>query len=64
MSKGKPESIEVVENAEGRFVIATYPDGEVVMKPVDPNERQRRKPRKPFARARTDFLNKTRKKQI
>jgi hypothetical protein len=64
VSKGKPRSIEVVEERGERFVVATYPDGSVVRKRVDPNERPRRKPRKPIARAKTDMLNKTRRKQI
>ena len=63
MTKGRPQSIEVVEERGDRFVVATYADGSVVRKRVDPNERPRRKPRKPIARARTE-LDKTRKKQI
>jgi hypothetical protein len=64
VSKGRPHSIEVVEDRGERFVVATYPDGSVVRKAVDPNERPKRKPRKPIARARTDSLDKTRRKQI
>jgi|1185.fasta_scaffold1357177_2 hypothetical protein len=64
MPIGKPRSVEVVDTAEGRFVVATYPDGSVVRKLVDPNERPRRKPRKPIARASGASWDKTRKKQI
>jgi hypothetical protein len=62
--KGRPRSIEVVEEAGERFVIATYADGSFVRKLVDRNERPRRKPRKPIARARTESLDKTRRKRI
>src|SRR4051812_2614423 len=64
MAKGKPRSIVVVEERGERFVVAAYPDGSVVKKRVDPNERPSRKPRKPIARARTESLNKTKRKQI
>jgi hypothetical protein len=64
VSKGRPRSIEVVEEQGERFVVATYADGSVVRKRVDPNERPRRKPRRPIARARSETLNKTRRKQI
>jgi hypothetical protein len=64
MFKSKPHSIEVVEERGERFVVATYADGLVVRTRVDPNERPRRKPRKPIARARTESLDKTRKNQI
>jgi hypothetical protein len=65
MPTGKPQSIEVVENAGGRrYIVATYADGKVVRKLINPNERPRRKPRKPFARAKTGHLDKEKKKQI
>jgi hypothetical protein len=64
MAKGRPRSIEVVEDRGDRFVVATYADGSVVRKRIDANERPRRKPRKPIARARTEMLDKTRRKQI
>jgi hypothetical protein len=50
--KAKPESIEVIDSAGGRFVIATYADGSTTRRAVEANERPKRKPRKPFARAR------------
>jgi hypothetical protein len=64
MPCGKPTSVEVVDTAEGRFVVATYADGSAIRKLVDPNQRPRRKPRKPVARARTASWDKSRKKQI
>jgi hypothetical protein len=64
MPKGKPDSVEVVDTPDGRFVIANYSDGSVVRKLVDPNERPRRKPRKPVTRAKAASWDKTRKKQI
>jgi hypothetical protein len=62
--KGKPRSVEVIEDAMGRFVMATYADGKVTRKQIDPNERPRRKPRKPFARATAPSQISTRKKQL
>jgi hypothetical protein len=64
MPRGRPRAIEVVESEGQRVVVSTYADGEVVRKPIDPNERPRRKPRKPFARAWSGSKDKTRKKQI
>jgi hypothetical protein len=40
--------------------VLTYADGEVVRRTIDPSEKPRRKPRKPVARARTEWINKTR----
>ena len=62
MPKGKPRNIEVVDDAGGRFVVETYADGEVVRK--NQNEVPRRKPRKPFARARIPSLDSTRERQL
>jgi hypothetical protein len=50
--KGKPRNVEVIEKEGCRFVIATYADGEVVQKRIEPNQKPRRKPLKPFALAR------------
>lgn len=50
MAKGKPASIEVQETEEGRLVVMTYADGEVVRKLIDLKARPKRRPRKPFAR--------------
>ena len=52
MPKGKPLNVEVVEKEGCRFVIAVYADGEIVQKRIDPYQKPKRKPRKPFARAR------------
>jgi hypothetical protein len=59
----KPTSIEVVDDAEGRFVITTLESGEVIRKQVDLEAKPRRKPRRPYARAYSDKMNKTRKKR-
>jgi hypothetical protein len=45
MRKTKPVSIEVVEEAGGRYVISTYPDGEVTRETVDPKKIPIRRPR-------------------
>jgi hypothetical protein len=50
--RGKARNVEVIEKEDGRFVVVTYADGEVVQKRIEPNQKPRRKPRKPFARAR------------
>ena len=50
MSK-KPVNIEVIEEGGERFVLTTYNDGQVVRCRVDPNQKPKRKPRKPIARA-------------
>jgi hypothetical protein len=50
--KGKPSNVEVIEKAGCRFVIATYANGEIVQKRIEPDQKPKRKPRKPFARAR------------
>lgn len=65
LAKKNPYKVEIVETEEGRAVVVTYGDGEIVRKLVDPSEKPRRKPRKPFARAWSgDRLNKTHRKQI
>jgi hypothetical protein len=63
VAKGPPISIEIVEEAEGRFVVTTFPDGEVVRRLVDPRAKPRKKPRKPYARAYSEKIDKTRKKR-
>ena len=47
----KPVSVEVRDEGEQRFVVLTYPDGEVERQLVDPTLKPKRKPRKPIARA-------------
>jgi hypothetical protein len=59
-----PYSVEILETDQGRAVVVTFGNGEIVRKIIDPSEKPKRKPRRPVARARSDRLNKTRKKQI
>ena len=60
----KPVSVKVVEEDGVRVVIAIYADGEVKRTRVDPTKKPARKPRKPFARARTEDLDRSRKKRF
>jgi hypothetical protein len=60
MSK-KPVDIQVIVEGEERFVLTTYDDGQVVRCRVDPNQKPKRKPRKPIARA---GLQKSHKKTV
>jgi hypothetical protein len=60
----KPISIRVTERAGERVVVATYADGGERRTPVDPSQKPRRKPRKPYARARAEPLDRTRKKRF
>jgi hypothetical protein len=64
MPKAKPSRIEVVEAADGRFVQATYPDGEVVRTPIDADAKPRRNPRRPYAKAGLDRMDRTKKKRF
>jgi hypothetical protein len=48
--KARIQSIEVEVTAEGRFVVETYDDGNVVRRKVESAGTPRRKPRKPFVR--------------
>jgi hypothetical protein len=59
----KPVSIEVVDEASGRFVIATYGDGEIVRTAVT-KKKPARRPRRPLQRLRTEQMDRTRKKRI
>jgi hypothetical protein len=62
MVKRTPVGVEVVDEADGRFVVLTYADGEVVREPVvrkKPARRPRRPPTKVFAAK----MDRTRKKQ-
>jgi hypothetical protein len=60
----KPVSIEVHDEPGGRFVVATFADGEVVRTLVDPDEKPKRKPRKPYARASSKKIDRTRRKRF
>jgi hypothetical protein len=64
MPKAKPSRIEVVEAGDGRFVQATYPDGEVVRTPIGADAKPRRKPRRPYAKAGLDRMDRTKKKRF
>ena len=46
----KPVSIEVVEEGDERFVILTYPKGEVVKRRVESERKASRRPRMPQTR--------------
>jgi hypothetical protein len=60
MPKGKPLSIQIADEADGRFIIRTFADGKVVREPVVPKV-QTRRPRKPMQKA---GLDRTRKKRF
>jgi hypothetical protein len=64
MRKTKPVSIEVVEEAGGRYVISTYPDGEVTRETVDPKKIPIRRPRRLQQRLKPDRMNRTWKKSF
>ena len=51
MPKAKRVSIEVVVSDGERFLVSRYADGQTMRKRIDPDEKPKRKPRKPFARA-------------
>jgi hypothetical protein len=57
-------NIEVVEENDQRVVVTINADGEVKRMPVDPNKNPTRKPRKPYARAWSEKLDRTRKKRF
>jgi hypothetical protein len=59
MSTKKVASINVVQRAEGRFIVVKYDDGDVVSRPVL-KTKAARKPRRPQQR----LLDRTRKKQF
>ena len=46
----KPVSIEVVEEGDERFVVLTYPKGEVVKRRVESERKASRRPRRPQTR--------------
>jgi hypothetical protein len=39
--KGRARNVEVIEKEDGRFVVVTYADGEVVQKRIEPNQKPR-----------------------
>jgi|GEM_PF-4198356 len=64
MPNKAPLSIEVVDEAEGRFVIFTYANGDVVRKAVDPNRKPARRPRRPPTKLNSDRMDRTWKKRF
>ena len=62
MTRRKPVSIEVVDEADGRFVVSTYADGTVDREAVDPTKKATRKPRRPQRRLKTEQMDRTRRK--
>jgi hypothetical protein len=49
--KKKRQTIQIVKTSEGRFVVTTHTEGDTTRTRVEPNQRPKRKPRKPIARA-------------
>ncbi len=60
----KPISVEVRDEADGRFVVVNYSNGDGVHGLVDPDKRPTRKPRRPPTKLGLDRFDKTRKKRI
>jgi hypothetical protein len=60
----KPISVEVKDEADGRFVILTYANGDVVRERVDPKKKPARRPRRPPVKLGFEGLDKTRRKRI
>ena len=58
----KPVGIKVVDEPEGRFVVRTYADGEVVREPVV-RKKPARRPRRPPTKILLAGMDRTRKKQ-
>jgi hypothetical protein len=62
--KKKPVSVEVRDEADGRFVILTFANGDVVRKLVDPEMKPPRQPRRPPTKLGLELLDKTRRKRV
>jgi hypothetical protein len=58
----KPVTIEVHDEGGERFIVSTFADGEVIRNLVNPAEKPKRKPRKPYARAYSEKIDRTRRK--
>ena len=54
--------VEVVDEADGRFVVIKYADGTVEREAVDPKRKPSSKPRRPQQRLKSEEMNRTRKK--
>ena len=59
----KISSIEIVEQGSERVVVTKYENGDAVRSPVSLNQKQARKPKRPYVRAGSERMNKTRKKR-
>ena len=62
MVKRNPVAIEVVDEAEDRFIVYTYADREVVRKPVV-RKKPARRPRRPPVKVFSAGMDRTRNKQ-
>jgi hypothetical protein len=62
--KRKPISVEVKDEADGRFVILTDANSDVVRERVDPKKKPTRRPRRPPTKLGLEALDKTRRKRI
>jgi hypothetical protein len=60
----KPISVEVRDDSDGRFVILTYANGDIVRERVDPEQKPTRRPRRPPTKLGLEELDKTRRKRI
>ena len=60
----KPISIEVKDEPDGRFVILTYANGDVVRERVDSDKKPTRRPRRPPTKLGLEQVDKTRRKRI
>ena len=60
----KPISVEIKDEADGRFVILTYANSDVVRERVAPKKKPTRRPRRPPAKLGLGGLDKTRRKRI
>jgi hypothetical protein len=58
----KPKSVEVIDEGDERVIVTTFADGEVSRTTVQPDQKPRRRPRRPWARAGLDRFNKTKRK--
>ena len=60
----KPIHIEIVEENDERVILTVDADGRVRRVPVDGNKKSTRKPRKHYARAWSEKLDRTKKKRF
>ena len=60
----KPIGVEVRDEADGRFVILTYANSDIVRERVDPKKKPTRRPRRPPTKLGLEGLDKTRSKRI